>query len=164
MPKIQEATSSFDIFYFLPKTHANRKNCVYILHPDSLPSNSKIGKLVLNSSNCWRTNVAYFYQRIEEQRARQAWEYHARRQEVVRQEELARMRAEERCTRALLYLEIEESNRMDIARREAREAASMVSEDLAMRELKRLHKKQMSDRRAMEAEDRLSKMRAHEER
>lgn len=67
------------------------------------------------------------------------------------------MRAEERCTRALLDLELQDCRQRSAARREAEEAAAMRLEDLAMRELCRQEHAQLSECREMGLEDALSK-------
>lgn len=68
------------------------------------------------------------------------------------------MRAEERSTRSLLDLELQDSRRVELARREAEEGARMWSEDLAVRYLKRLEEDQTVEREAMGAEDVLARM------
>lgn len=69
-----------------------------------------------------------------------------------------RMRAEERFTRSLLDLELQDSRRVEIAQRQTEETTRMWSEDLAVRDLKRLEKSQMLEREAMGAEDVLARM------
>lgn len=65
------------------------------------------------------------------------------------------MRAEERYTRALLDLELQDSQSADRARREAAESVIMGLEDLAMQELCCLEKAQAEERAVMGAEDAL---------
>lgn len=65
------------------------------------------------------------------------------------------MRAEERYTRALQGLQLQDSQRVDRARREAAERDSMRFEDLVMQELRCLAKAQATERGAMGAEDAL---------
>ncbi len=78
-------------------------------------------------------------------------------EETARGEELVRMRAEERCTRALLDLELQDLRRVERGRREAEEAIKMQSEDQAMRNLTRLEETQALEREAMGAEDALAR-------
>lgn len=71
------------------------------------------------------------------------------------------MRAEERYTRALLDLELQDSQSADRARREAEESVIMGLEDLAMQELRCLEKAQAEERAVMGAEDALAKKWKH---
>lgn len=68
------------------------------------------------------------------------------------------MRAEERFTRALLDLELQDLRRLERVRREREETVRMRSEDHAMRDLRRLEKAQMAERTAMGVEDALSRI------
>lgn len=68
-----------------------------------------------------------------------------------------RMRAEERLTRALLDLEHEDLRRVEMAHREEEEAVRMRSEDLEMRELKRVTEAQSSELASMGEEDILAR-------
>lgn len=68
------------------------------------------------------------------------------------------MRAEERCTRALIDLELQDAWRLDRARREAEEAVKMGLEELETREFNRLERAQIVEQRAMETEDQLSRI------
>lgn len=68
------------------------------------------------------------------------------------------MRAEERFTRALLDLELQDLRRLEGARRETEETVRMQSEDQAMRDFRRLEKTQMAEREAMGVEDVLARM------
>lgn len=67
------------------------------------------------------------------------------------------MRAEERRTRALLDLELQDSQRKSAARRKAEEAAAMALEDLAMQERTRQERAQFTERKEMGLEDALSR-------
>lgn len=91
--------------------------------------------------------------RHEEQQTRQAWAHTLRIGEIARQEELARMRAEERSTRAFLDLELQEVQLLDEIRRQADEIANMALEEDGTRELTRLEKVQMVERGTMSVED-----------
>lgn len=95
--------------------------------------------------------------RYEEKRTREAWTFLRRLEETARGEELVRMRAEERFTRSLLDLELQDSLRVEIAQREAEEKTRLWSEDLAVRQLKRLQKDQLVERETMMAEDVLAR-------
>jgi len=95
--------------------------------------------------------------RCEEKRTRDAWIFLRSLEETARGEELVRMRAEERCTRALRDLELQDLRRVERAQREAEETIKMQSEDLAMRDLARLEKVQALEREAMGAEDELAR-------
>lgn len=97
--------------------------------------------------------------RHEDQRTRRAWGYFLETEEIVRQEELARMRAEERGTRAFIDLDREEARRLTRIRCETEETLTMISEDAAMRELIRDEETEVSECRAMGLEDALSKKR-----
>eukprot|EP00903_Cladosiphon_okamuranus_P007028 g6834.t1 len=94
--------------------------------------------------------------RCEETRIRQAWLFLRRLEETARGEELVRMRAEERFTRALLDLELQDLRRLESARRETGETYRMRSEDHAMQDLMRLEEAQMAEREAMGVEDALA--------
>lgn len=63
------------------------------------------------------------------------------------------MRAEERFTRAVLDLELQDLRRLERARRETAETMRMRSEDQAMQYLKRLEEAQVAEREAMGVED-----------
>lgn len=67
------------------------------------------------------------------------------------------MRAEERYTRALLDLELQDSQRVDRTRREAVESAMMRLEDLTMQELRCVERAQAAERAVMGAEDALAR-------
>lgn len=71
----------------------------------------------------------------------------------MRGEELVRMRAEERFTRALLDLERQDLQRVEMAHREEEESVKMRLEDLAMREHKRVADAQIVERASMGVED-----------
>eukprot|EP00752_Nemacystus_decipiens_P011290 g10033.t1 len=95
--------------------------------------------------------------RCEETRTREAWLFRRRLEEAARGEELVRMRAEERTTRALLDLELQDKRRLEMAWREAEETARMRLEDQAMRDFRRIEDAQMSEREAMVVEDVLAR-------
>lgn len=101
--------------------------------------------------------VLQTHTRYEEGRTREAWALLKRVEETARGEELVRMRAEERFTRSLLDLELQDSRRVEMAQREAKEKARMWSEDLAVRDLKRLEKDQIVEREQMGVEDVLAR-------
>lgn len=67
------------------------------------------------------------------------------------------MRAEERFTRALMDVEIQDLRRDQIAKREKEECRRMHAEDLAMRELQVAEEAQILERAAMQAEDMLAR-------
>lgn len=96
--------------------------------------------------------------RYEEKRSREAWRFLRHLEEAARGEELVRMRAEERFTRSLLDLELEDARRVEIIQRETKEKAKMWKEDLAVRDLDRLEKAQMVEREAMRTEDALARL------
>ena len=95
--------------------------------------------------------------RCEEKRTRDAWMFLRGLEETARGEELVRMRAEERCTRALLDLELQDLRRIERGQREAEETVKMQSEDRAMRDLKCQEKTQALERQAMRAEDAMAR-------
>lgn len=97
--------------------------------------------------------------RYEDQRTQRAWGCLLETEELGRQEELARMRAEERSTRALIDLDREEARRLTRICRETEETLAMMSEDAAMRELICIEETEMTERRAMGLDDALSKKR-----
>lgn len=101
--------------------------------------------------------------RCEETRTREAWLFQRRLEETARGEELVRMRAEERFTRALLDLELQDLQRLERARREAEETLRMRSEDQVMRNLRRLEQAQVAEREAMRVEDELARTRKQTE-
>lgn len=76
-----------------------------------------------------------------------------------RQEELARMRAEERGTRAFIDLDREETRRLTRIRRETEETLTMMSEHAAMREFIRIEETEVAECRTMGLEDASSKER-----
>ena len=71
------------------------------------------------------------------------------------------MRAEERYTRALLDLELQDSQRTDRACRETAESVMMRLEDLAMQEARCLQKAQAAERVMMGAEDAMTRKWKH---
>lgn len=95
--------------------------------------------------------------RCEERRTREAWLFLRRLGETARGEELVRMRAEERFTRALLDLELQDLRRLERAQREAEETVRMRAEDQAVRDLRRLEEAQMAESEAMGVEDVLAR-------
>ncbi|CAN0097012.1 unnamed protein product, partial [Scytosiphon promiscuus] len=95
--------------------------------------------------------------RCEEKRTHAAWLHFRRLVETVRGEELVRMRAEERLTRALLDLALQDLQRVETANREEKERAGMQSEDLAMRDLKRVTEAQSVELALMGIEDVLAR-------
>lgn len=97
-------------------------------------------------------------ERCEEARTCEAWAFLRRLEETARGEELVRMRAEERFTRSLLDLELQDLRRLERARRETEESVRMRSEDQAMRDLRRLEQAQMAERKAMGTEDELARI------
>lgn len=95
--------------------------------------------------------------RCEEKRTRDAWMLLRSLEETARGEELVRMRAEERCTRALLDLELQDLRRVERRQCEREETIKMQSEDQAMGDLARLERAQILEREAMGAEDELAR-------
>ncbi|CAN0510270.1 unnamed protein product, partial [Ectocarpus sp. 12 AP-2014] len=95
--------------------------------------------------------------RYAEKRTRASWAFLRHLEETARGEELVRMRAEERLTRALMDVEIQDLRRAQIAQREEEESGRMRAEDLAMRELKLAEKAQTLERVVMQAEDMLAR-------
>ncbi|CAM9322982.1 unnamed protein product [Ectocarpus sp. 6 AP-2014] len=95
--------------------------------------------------------------RYAEKRTRTSWAFLRHLEETARGEELVRMRAEERFTRALMDVEIQDLRRAQIAQREEEESGRMHAEDLAMRELKLAEKAQILERVLMQAEDMLAR-------
>lgn len=95
--------------------------------------------------------------RYAEKRTRASWAFLRHLEETARGEELVRMRAEERFTRALMDVEIQDLRRAQIAQREEEESGRMRAEDLAMRELKLAEKAQILERVVMQAEDMLAR-------
>lgn len=71
------------------------------------------------------------------------------------------MRAEERYTRALLDLELQDSQSADRARHEAAESVIMRLEDLTTQEVHRLEKAQAEECAVMGAEDALARKWKH---
>lgn len=137
--------------------------------PNSVPSG--LSSFLLHVPLCLRESACvailgrvdfptcYNHTRCEETRTREAWLFLIRLEETARGEELVRMRAEERFTRALLDLELQDLRRLERARCETDETARMRSEDQAMRDLRRLEKTQMEEREAMRVEDVLARTR-----